>query len=350
MVEFGSSEAGKKGGDARAEKLSKGERSLIAREAAVARWEKEGKLKTGLRATHMGEISIGDIVLPCAVLSDGTRVISQRGMSKGLGRVTTGSGTHYSKAKNGVARLPTFLSGKNIKSLVEPELEASLLKPIEYFPTHGGRTAHGFRADLVPQICDVWLTAREQGKLQTSQEHIADRAYILMKGLAKVGIIALVDEATGYQEVRDRFALQQILDKYLRKEFAAWAKRFPDEFYQEIFRLRKWVWKGMRINRPQCVAAYTKNLVYARLAPGILDDLEHKNPINDRGHRLAMHHQWLTEDIGHPALAQHLHAVLGLMRASDNWQQMMRLVNRAFPKRGNRVQIELFNKDEIDEE
>jgi hypothetical protein len=91
-------------------------------------------------------------------------------------------------------------------------------------------------------------------------------------------------------------------------------------------------------------------LVYARLAPGILTELEERNPIKDSGHRLALHHQWLTEDIGHPALAQHLHAILGLMRASDNWQQMMRMVNRAFPKRGDTLQMELFNKDDDDDE
>src|SRR5262245_17296535 len=124
----------------------------------------------------------------------------------------------------------------------------------------------------------------------------------------RVGIIALVDEVTGYQEVRDREALQAILDRYLRKAFAAWAKRFPDEFYKEIFRLRGWKWRGMEVNRPQCVANYTKDLVYKRLAPGILEELEARNPKNEWGHREARHHQWLTEDVGHPALAQHLYA------------------------------------------
>ena len=67
---------------------------------------------------------------------------------------------------------------------------------------------------------------------------------ILAPALARVGIIALIDEATGYQEIRDRQALQQILDKYLLKEYAAWAKRFPDEFYKQIFKLRGWEWRG----------------------------------------------------------------------------------------------------------
>ena len=81
---------------------------------------------------------------------------------------------------------------------------------------------------------------------------------MLTRGLAHIGIIALVDEATGYQEVRDKLALQAILDAYLRKELAAWAKRFPDEFYREMFRLKGWQWQGMSVNRPQIVGTLYK--------------------------------------------------------------------------------------------
>jgi hypothetical protein len=151
--------------------------------------------------------------------------------------------------------------------------------------------------------------------------------------LAIVGITALVDEATGYQEVRDRRALEAILDKFLRKELAAWAKRFPDEFYQQIFRLKKWEWKGMSVNRPGVVGKYTNDLVYERIAPGILDELKRLNPKDERGRRKSAHHQWLTEDIGHPALAQHVYALIGFMRVSEEWDVFYRMVQRAFPKK-----------------
>ncbi|MCI0560880.1 MAG: P63C domain-containing protein, partial [Nitrososphaera sp.] len=147
-------------------------------------------------------------------------------------------------------------------------------------------------------------------------------------------IIALVDEATGFQAIRDREALQEILDRFLRKELAAWAKRFPNEFYQEIFRLRGWQWKGIKVNRPQVVATYTKDLVYERLAPGILEELEVRNPKTERGYRKHKHHQWLTEDVGHPALAQHLYALLGFMRVSSSWKEFYSMVRKAFPKKG----------------
>jgi P63C domain len=199
----------------------------------------------------------------------------------------------------------------------------------------------------LPKVCDVYLKARDDGVLLKSQEKFARACDLLMRGLAHVGIVALVDEATGYQEVRDRLALQEILDKFLRKEFATWAKRFPDEFYQGIFRLRNWQWRGMKVNRPQIVAHYTKDLVYARLAPGILRELEARNPLDARGHRRAKHHQYLTDDIGHPALAQHLYGVNGLMRVTDKWDEFMRLMDKAYPRRGDTLQMALFQDDDF---
>lgn len=93
-------------------------------------------------------------------------------------------------------------------------------------------------------MCDVFVKAARKGVLTHNQQHVADRAHIIMKGLARIGIAGLIDEATGYQEVRDKQALQALLDAFLRKELAAWAKRFPDEFYEHSFRLRGWQWKG----------------------------------------------------------------------------------------------------------
>jgi len=320
-----------KGGLARAEALSPTERTTIAKKAAEARWGVP-------KATHVGQLHIGDTVIDCAVLPDGTRVLSQRSVGRALGR-GSGAGRHDDRAAQ---KLPYFLASGNLKDFISNDLLVLVTRPLQYRHSKGGGVANGVVAGALPQICDVWLKARDGGVLTESQEEIARKAEVLMRGLAHVGIVALVDEATGYQEVRDRLALQEILDAFLRKEFAVWAKRFPDEFYQQIFRLRNWKWRGMKVNRPQVVAAYTKDIVYARLAPGVLNELERKNPIDAKGNRMAKHHQWLTEDIGHPALAQHLHAVLGLMRAAGDWKQFKDMLDRAFPKREDTLQLPLF--------
>lgn len=231
------------------------------------------------------------------------------------------------------------MSAKTLTPFISNDLLVVVTEPIEYRQSKGGGVAHGVEASALPMICDVWLKAREAGVLSEPQKVIAQKAEMLMRGLAHIGVVALVDEATGYQEVRDKLALQAILDKFLQKELAAWAKRFPDEFYKEIFRLRNWKWNTLK--RPGVVAAWTKDLVYSRLTPGILEELEKRNPITSPGRRKVKHHQWLSDDIGNPALAQHLHAVIGLMRAADSWEQFMRMMDRSFPKRGSNLELEL---------
>jgi hypothetical protein len=322
-----------KGGFARAEALSPEERSDIARHAAEKRWGEGAKPQ---RATHEGTLSVGDITIPCAVLQDRTRILTQWGFLRAIGR----SGRPAGGKGSDVEKVAPFLALDNLTPYVSAEL-ADSTKPI-LFRLPKGNQAYGYRAELLPKVCEVYLRARDDSVLLKSQEKFAKACEILMRGLAHVGIIALVDEATGYQEVRDRLALQAILDRYLREEFAAWAKRFPDEFYMHIFRLRQWPWKGMKVNRPQVVANYTKDIVYARLAPGILRELEARNPKDEKGYRRAAHHQWLTEDVGHPALAQHLYAVIGLMRISGTWDEFKRLIDKAYPRRGDTLQMDLF--------
>lgn len=322
--------AGVKGGRARAKALTPEERSEIASRAAVARWgpPEPGVIK---RATHIGDLRIGDMSIPCAVLEDGTRVLSEHGITQALLGSRSGASKRLKRAsQEHGAPIPLFVAPGNLRPFISNELMSGPLEPIVF--VQGRRRVVGFSAEALPAVCDVWLRAREAGQLQEQQLDKAKKAEILMRGLAHIGITALVDEATGYQEIRDREALQALLDRYLRAEYAKWAKRFPDEFYREMFRLRGWEWRGMKVNRPQVVAKYTNDIVYSRLAPGILKQLEDLNPKDERGHRRTRHHQWLTDEVGHPALQSHITGVLALMRASGAWDQFLKMLQRAFPK------------------
>ncbi len=328
-----------KGGRRRAAVLTSEEMSQIASKAARARWGVP-------KATHQGVIQLGELAIDCAVLPDGTRVLSERSVGRALGRVRGGAYVPKGEqqrtgepAGDGGEKLPFFASAATLRPFIDNDLLVAMTSPIRYQHLTSNNVAHGFAASTLPKVCNVWLRARDAGELSKPQLAVAQRAEMLMRGLAEVGIVALVDEATGYQEVRDKKALQAILDQFLQKELAAWAKRFPDEFYKEIFRLRGWKWSTLK--RPGVVAAYTKDLVYARLAPGVMEELERRNPVTDSGRRKARHHQWLSDDVGHPALAQHLHAIIGFMRASDSWDGFKRLVDRAYPKRGSNLELEL---------
>jgi hypothetical protein len=291
--------------------------------------------------SHDHPLKIAGMEIPCYVLEDGRRVLVRGAILKAL-NMSTGS------AHGGIEgdRLVKFVFTKGIKPYVSDELIQALTNPILIRTPHGV-LAHAAEATILADLCDAVLEAREKGDIHRQQIHIAKQCEILVRGFARVGIIALVDEATGYQEVRNREALQALLDKYLLKEFAAWARRFPPEFYHEMFRLKGWQWRGLKVGRsPGVVGKYTNDIVYERLAPGLLEELQARNPKNEKGYRDHKHHQLLTEDVGHPALAQHLYAVIGLMRASSNWDQFYRMMQRAFPKRSTSLLLPLFGDQE----
>jgi hypothetical protein len=225
--------------------------------------------------------------------------------------------------------IPAILQGKALKQFISNELlEKS--RPIK-FRTPSGSVASGYRAEILPQVCDVYLAARQNNVLPTNQQHVAKKAEILVRGLAHVGIIALVDEATGYQADRARDALATILEAFVAKELRKWVKTFPADFYREMFRLRGLPYTGS-VKKPQYIGHLTNDLVYARLAPGILEELRRVTPRNEKGklkHRLF---QRLTDDVGHPKLREHLASVIALMRAADTWEQFMPMIDRSLKR------------------
>jgi hypothetical protein len=334
-----------KGGIARAAKLTPRERSAIAKKAAEERWSnKDTKL---LKALYFGDIELGGIKIPCAVLDDGTRVLRERSIAKALGK--RGSGHHWAKKKSEKgALLPEYISAKNLSNFIEPETRKKLLNPISYTTTIGTE-AQGYPATLLPDICNIWLNVREKGALHKSQEATAKKAEILMRGLAHIGIIALVDEATGYQEVRTQDALQKYLEKFISKELAVWTKKFPDEFYENIYKIRSWTWPGMSKNRYSVVAHYTRDLIYERLGVGLLEELERKTPKDDRGNRKNRMHQWLTVDIGVPALSNHIHSIVMLQRLAISngygWKRFVGMVDKVLTKKGDTLPLPFSDND-----
>lgn len=312
------------GGVARAKALSPERRREIAKRAAASRWGTE--IRTVI--SREGVVTINGAELLCYVLDDETRVLARASFVRAIGRTgKVKGGRKYDEE----FQTPVFLTAANLKPFFNNDLEVNS-KPVPFF--FNGVEMIGYRAELLPDVCDVFADAERAAVLRSNQRHIADACRLLSRGLTRVGIIGLVDEATGYQEIRDKKALQDILDRYLRKELAAWAKRFPDEFYEHIFRMRGWQWKGRSVNPPQIVAHYTKDIVYHRLAPNLVEELERRNPI-ENGRRKAKNTQWLTDDVGIPALSQHLHAVITLMRVSDTWDGFKSMLDRAHPKRSD---------------
>lgn len=287
------------------------------------------------RATHGSParpLRIGEVEIPCYVLNNGTRVVVNRGLVSALGM-------SKGRAGGGGDRITAFTRTKAIEPFISNELRMGIEHPVRFLAPNK-KIAYGYEATVLADICNAVLRARDEGLLMKQQQHIAVRCELLLRSFAKVGIIALIDEVTGYQVDRDREDLQRLLALYISKELLPWAKIFPDEFYQEIFRLRGWKWKSVGGRRPPLVGKLTNEIVYGRLPPPVVEELRTKEP-KVEGRRKNPLHQWLTPDFGHPTLSALLIGELALMRASADWPRFIRLLNRAYPKPGTVQQEEL---------
>ena len=315
-----------KGGHARAASLTDEQRSEIARRAAQAKWNLP-------KAGWEGDLKIGEASIQCAVVIDEdekpVRVISETAFMKALGMYRSGALSVRREQSADGAQIPLFLAHKNLKPFIIKHLGDVHYQPMKVIYKNGS-VGHGIRADVIPKICRLWLDARKAGVLGKRQEAVAEVAEMLLAGFADVGITALVDEATGYQRERATRALAEILEKFIAKELRSWTRTFPVEFYEQIFRLHAWPFDPTSVKRPGVIGHYTNNVVYRRLAPGVLEQLRKNNPVVDgrRKHKLF---QWLTGDVGDPKLRSHIDGVMALMRVSENWVQFKKFLRKAYP-------------------
>lgn len=301
-----------------------------------------------LKATHEGEIKIGDWSIPCAVLEDGSRVLTQRGFLAAIGR----SGSIAGGSTNGLIggeHIPPFLAAKGLQPFVNQHVTVATT-PVGFVPLHGGRPAFGYRAELLPQTCRVYLAARRAGGLVAQQLHIADQCEVILHGLGELGIIGLVDEATGYQYSRERTALQEIFEKFIQDNQRRWESTFPKDYYKEIYRLNDWKYEEGNTSHPSVVGLWTNDIVYERLAPRILERLQALNPIDESGQRKYKHHQFLTEDVGLKNLEALLASVVTLMKTSQTWVEFQFKLNQAFPKFHSTMMLPLPDPNASEEE
>lgn len=279
-----------------------------------------------LKANYKGVLHIAEKKLNCAVLEDGTRVMSTGAVFKAFGRTKRGRSKTEVRVL-GMPELPSFIDANNLVPFINEELK-EMLKQVSY--VSGGKVMQGYRAEIIPLLCNVYLEARTANALTKQQEPLAIASEIIVRSLAKIGILALIDEATGYQEVRERDELQRILKAYISEELLPWTKMFPDEFYKEIFRLNSWPYDPGSLKRPGVIGKWTNQLIYEQLPDGVLADLKQKNPQNEKGNRKYRHHQFLTLDIGNPHLEKQLVSVITLMNVSNNWKRFMSLFKKKY--------------------
>lgn len=285
------------------------------------------------KATHQGILKIMGKKLPCVVLEDGRRIITRTSVFKAFNRPQRGN----KSTTEDTVKIPSFLDARNLRHLLTEEIQ-HLIAPVNYLDKNIDECV-GYSAETIPIVCEIYLTARKSGILTPSQGVIADLSDVLIKSLSMVGIIGLVDEATGYQLIRPRDALESYLNKLLSKELASWCKRFPDEFYENIYKLKRWPEFSTSKNKYSCVGHYTNDIVYSRIGKDVLDELKERTPDTSR----ESMHQWLSVDTGHPILSQHIHSLIALQRLALSqgfgWLRFMDMINSVYPVKESVLEI-----------
>jgi len=328
------------GGDARAAKLSTDERKQIARDAAEARWGSHIP-----QASHDGPLRIGDAELMAANLPNGKRLLSQGTFLKALGRSRTPkAGTGGFSSVDG---LPFFLQAEVLKPFISEELRL-LTTPI-IFRLKSGQRAAGYDALLLPMVCKVYQDLRDSlmtkltgnNKLEATQAkrtynqyaHIIKACDMLTHGFAKRGILALVDDATGYQADKARDEALKIVEQYVSPAYLIpWTQRFPHGFFAEAYKIPGWEYKAGSVRHPQYLGKFIIKYIYDPLPPGVLDELKRRLPKNESGNRRAKLWQALTPDTGIPHLDRQITAITTVMQLSTSKVEFEDNFNRVFGK------------------
>lgn len=279
-----------------------------------------------LEATHRGILPIGGLQLECYVLEDGRRVFAKRGMARAIGL----------KSEGGNAFLKT-LSGKKVGSEISDELRENLENPI-IFNIVGADPGHGYEAEVLVEVCKAVIRADEAGKLIDSQKPMAAQARAIVNALAKVGIAALIDEATGYQTERSPDALRLLVQAYIEQEKREWEKEFPDDFYltlNKVYGSDPYIAKAsgaLVINKPQHFGNFTNKYVYGPLEDGeVLKELQRLNPkIAGSGSRRDKLHSYLSKGYGLEKVREQRQEVLTMLKLSDDIDDFKRLYEKRF--------------------
>lgn len=332
------SEAGKKGGEARAAALTDEERSEIARKAAAARWNKapaepedsvEHDAEEVLEpipampiARWRGSLNIVGLEVPCYVLDDGRKIIGRT------------SATELLTGIKGGGALEKYIAVRALEPFINKDLVLERFVPFRLLEVEGlERAVKGLPADLMIEVCQGFVAALQssldpsrdssQPKLTDRQMQMAMKASIFLSACAKVGLEALIDEATGYQYERAEDALQVKLRAFIADELRAWEKTFPDELWVEFGRLTGW--QGSLNSRPKWWGKLVIELIYDTLDPDVAEYLKNnKPPPGVRWHRQ------LTENIGVRALVSRCYEVIGMAKECHDMRELRDKVARHY--------------------
>lgn len=293
------------------------------------------------------EFAIGDSILKCSVLNDGRRVIKDESLFKALDRTR--------KGEVRIEGFPPIIGSKSLASLfneIYPE-NINIITPFEV-AQFNGKTGKWYDANAIPVICDLYMAAEENGIITSQQKHVLQKAKILLRSLAKVGITALIDEATNYQDIRGKDELQLLLATFISEELRPYSKEFPKEYFENLFRIYGLPYDPTSQKRPRFFAQFNIKYVYEMLPPQVWSKLDEINPTvwNEERKRLDRKyhiHRHLTDE-GLRYLREHLQALIPVMKLSVNKDDFIEKFNLVFSDKLKALKEMKLEKKQLEEQ
>ena len=264
-------------------------------------------------AKYTGSLDLGHKSVDCFVLDDERRVISMRATVKAI-----------SGDENG--KIMDYIGVKSLVPYLDPSKVSENIIEVNLPGTHF--TAKCITAETFLEICSAYVSALASGaNLTEKQKSTAINCSILLSACAKTGLIALIDEATGYQYVRESDALQVKIRAFISEELRAWEKTFPDELWEQFGRLTGW--KGSLQQRPKYWGKLVLELIYDALDPDVASYLKQNKPAPRHGRN---YHQWFTEEYGVNELVTHINQITGIAKTCSTMDELRRKVALYYKK------------------
>lgn len=336
-----------KGGEARMKKLSRAERQDLARQGAKARWEKvknkeltpeasiiEPRADLLPEARYPGVLNLAGMEIPVYVLSNGQRVIARIAATKAL-----------TESETRQADLESYLRVEGLRPFLDVDsVRARMVRFRQKEVEMLNQAVMGLPSDLFIEICQAYVSALNAAQktesgitLTDRQKEIAIRAGMFLSACAKVGLDALIDEATGYQYIRPMDALELRLRLYLADEMRKWEKTFPDELWEQFGRLTNW--KGKLHQRPKYWGKLVMELIYEYLDPAVAQWLRDNAPKPMHGKNYFL---WLNEQYGLKKLVEHIWKVIGVASACSDMDELRNKMEEIYGKKpGFQFQLKL---------
>ena len=272
--------------------------------------------------------------IPCYVLEDGQRIFRLSSLNRAL----------RGKEHGNHGKFGNYLAASVIQKYLPERLRPLKDSDNDRVPQGvikfnlNGKIEKGYNSEDFMDVCSAFVTANlNNEQLTQAQKEIVKNANAYILACAKVGITALIDEATGFQDQREDDELQRKFNFFLNGTARDWEKTFPDELWIEFGRLTNW--RGSIKERPRYWGNYVNDLIYKCIDEDVAQELKKRKSEDSSDTKL---HQFLNKDRGIKILNQHIWQIIGMAKTCSSITELKKIADKEF-KKNNTKQISFFS-------